>query len=273
MPSETYAGPPPSYVEATGANREDSDDIRRHSTSSAAFNPVHTRSTPAQQIFPPAFSVYVDSPRHYVLGEKRVKPLYAISTYSTLSATPDLMIHRGAWIDTPVMAAIQYEPLSRSASITLPPRPGSRLAAAHERLDAVGAFTRVMSFSIETSLSSGAREHFEWRHSSGIEVEALGGRHSGWKLVRVSPPPVYRLGRKHNNALGGHSSDGREVVAVWSGPIMFMNKVLRFRFLGSGADGCLGERWAIMAVASALAIWNRDRRSRNNLAAAASAGF
>ncbi|KAI0910997.1 hypothetical protein F4823DRAFT_587699 [Ustulina deusta] len=190
----------------------------------------------------------------------------------------------------PALATVDHEPFSRSASITLPARPGSRFPAAHEPLGCVGALSRVMGFSIETAASGRAREHFEWRHSSGVEVEALGGRHSGWKLVRVSLPavmmgPTYNNNnnnnnnsntsassfpppRKHSSGSGsgnvvGQSSDGKEVVAVWSGVSMSLSKVLRFRFLGSGADGSLGDRWAVMAVASALAIWNRDRRSRS----------
>ncbi|KAI1354207.1 hypothetical protein F5Y01DRAFT_274521 [Xylaria sp. FL0043] len=71
----------------------------------------------------------------------------------------------------------------------------------------------------------------------------------------------------------GHSSDGKEVVAVCAGASLSVSKVLRFRFLGTGADGSLGARWAIMAVASALAIWNRDRRSRSGGLTYASAGF
>ncbi|KAI0427852.1 hypothetical protein F5Y09DRAFT_314977 [Xylaria sp. FL1042] len=171
-----------------------------------------------------------------------------------------------------------------------------------------------MSFSIETTASGRSREYFEWRHSSGVEVEALGGRHSGWKLVRVSLPapaiatplttmttttttpttptallPLHRTvsspsshsssyPKRHrignsNHTLLGHSSDGKEVVAVCAGASMSVTKVLRFRFLGTGADGSLGARWAIMAVASALAIWNRDRRSRSGGPAYASAGF
>jgi hypothetical protein len=162
--------------------------------------------------------------------------------------------------------------------------------AANERLESAGPFTKAMSFSIETGLSGGGREHFEWRHSSGVEVEALRGRHSGWKLVRVSvspPPSVYRMPslscpvKKHHlrhassSSLGGGggmtmSSDSREIVAVWAGAgLSSMSKVLRFRFLGTGADGSLGERWAILAVASALAIWNRDRRSNSNTAISA----
>ncbi|KAI0541710.1 hypothetical protein GGR58DRAFT_455900 [Xylaria digitata] len=130
-----------------------------------------------------------------------------------------------------------------------------------------------MGFSIETSASGRSRESFEWRHSSGVEVEALGGRHSGWKLVRVSLPPIH-MGKNHHhsNSALGHSSDGKEVVAVWAGANMSVSKILRFRFIGSGADGSLGERWAIMAVATALAIWNRNRRSRSG-GSTVSAGF
>lgn len=129
----------------------------------------------------------------------------------------------------PPLATIDHQPFSRSASITLPARQGSRFPAAHELLESVGAFSRVMSFSIETTPSGRSREHFEWRHSSGGEVEALGGRHSGWKLVRVSTPPVSvlrpsslygPLKRKYSTSSGsnvlGQSSDGKEVVAVFS---------------------------------------------------------
>jgi hypothetical protein len=304
----------------------------------------------------------------------------------------------------PRIAAIDHESFSRSAMIALPPRRGSRFVVANERLESAGAFTKVMNFSIETmappsrtsssnstsspSYSSCAtlirmprREHFEWRHSSSAEIEALGGRHSGWKLVRMarivgplphavgdwnlldynnhrhennlnrrssvsslgaglSRPdsltvgagtggkgrrnhhhhhhhrcrqtmslsnssagcgssstdftpitPITEVGTNTSTATGSgaapgsanasfisRSSDGREVVAVFAGAVSSISmskstpmspmsnnnnksKVLRFRFLGTGADGSLGDRWAIMAVATALAIWNRDRRS------------
>ncbi|KAI1297356.1 hypothetical protein F5Y03DRAFT_369674 [Xylaria venustula] len=221
------------------------------------------------------------------------------------------------------LATIVHEPFSRSASITLPARPGSRHPATRELLESVGAFTRILRFGIETTAGRGRgrREYFEWRHSSGAEVEALEGRpYSGWKLVRVpltpvpipmtlmatalrdtaipiSPRPRPRKRNKssgnnvnnhshdnqsdthpllgYNNSGGSSSSGGgKEVVAVCAGTGMSsVTKVLHFRFLGAGADGSLGDRWAIMAVASALTIWNRDRRSRSAVPAAASAGF
>lgn len=75
--------------------------------------------------------------------------------------------------------------------------------------------------------------------------------------------------RKHAHA-HGESSDGRAIVAVWAGTGIFASRVLRFRFLDAGADGGLGRRWAVMAVASALAIWHRERRVRHRGLATAS---
>ncbi|KAF2970467.1 hypothetical protein GQX73_g3165 [Xylaria multiplex] len=268
MAVHEYEDPPPSYAEATGAN-QDSGITRRHTatgTSGTALNPLYFRRRSAATLFPPAFSLYIIGPRQYMIGESQLSPLYAVSTHSSLSPKPDVVIHNDISQDCPPLATIEHEPFSRSASITLPARAGARVPVASEPLESAGAFARIMSFSIETGASGRSRESFEWRHSSGVEVEALGGRHSGWKLVRVSAPPI-RVGKKHhhhnNNSALGHSSDGKEIVAVWAGANMSVSKILRFRFLGSGADGSLGERWAVMAVATALAIWNRDRRSRS----------
>ncbi|TRX92764.1 hypothetical protein FHL15_006438 [Xylaria flabelliformis] len=253
MISRTYRDPPPSYAEATGALDSDNQTDTRchsHSTTNTSLTPAAAAAYPqnsggssssvATHIFPPAFCVYCQSTRHYILGESRYLPLYAVSTHSSLSSKPDLVIYNGASEDAPPLAFVDHEPFSRSAGITLPARQGSHFPASHELLESGGPFTRTLSFDMRTAASDGRREHFEWRHSSGVEIEALGGRQ--------------------------HS----EVVAVWVATGMFMARVLRFQFLGSGADGSLGDRWAVMAVASALAIWNRDPRARNRGLATAS---
>ena len=66
----------------------------------------------------------------------------------------------------------------------------------------------------------------------------------------------------------GTSSDGREVVAVFA---IHSGEPVKcaFRFLGTGAAGHLGARFALMAVMTALRIWDyqtekaqrRDSRS------------
>ncbi|KAI1275818.1 hypothetical protein F5Y07DRAFT_400132 [Xylaria sp. FL0933] len=265
MASEVYPDPPPpSYAEATGASwsantsrSAQADESRRYTSTASAISGSNSHSysrgrfggsacSSGEPMFPQVFSLYCQSPRHYFIGVNQNTPLYAVSTYSTLSMRPDVVLHNGASQD------------------------------AHEVLGSVGAFTRIMSFSIETTASGRSREYFEWRHSSGIEVEALGGRHSGTSYPSPFSNPLRRhriSGGTSNSMLLGHSSDGKEVVAVCAGASLSVSKVLRFRFLGTGADGSLGSRWAIMAVASALAIWNRDRRSRSGGLTYASAGF
>ncbi|KAI1753823.1 hypothetical protein F4782DRAFT_495833 [Xylaria castorea] len=203
MISRTYGDPPPSYAEATGVTTDldNQADTRRHSTNNtSSLSPVYYYSRSggsiAAHIFPPAFCVYCQgTPRHYVIGESQHLPLYAVSTHSSLSSKPDLVIYNGASEDTPPLAFVDHESFSRSAGITLPARQGSssHFPASHELLESGGPFTRNLSFDIETTTAAAEeeeeeedggrrrrREHFEWRHSSGVEVEALGGgRHSG----------------------------------------------------------------------------------------------
>ncbi|KAI8949493.1 hypothetical protein F4801DRAFT_603185 [Xylaria longipes] len=246
MIPRAYRDPPPSYAEATGVvDLDNQANIRRHSTTNTSPTPVYgSSSSVAPHIFPPAFCLYCLSTRHYVIGQSQYLPLYAVSTHATLSSKPDLVIYNGASEDTPPLAFVDHEAFSRSAGITLPARQDSRFPASHELLESGSPFTRIMSFDIETAVSDGRREHFEWRHSSGVE-----------KLVRVSPPPppappspppaiagVSKKKREKKNRSNSHGSDGKEVVAVWVATGMFMSRVLRFQFLGSGADGNLGER-------------------------------
>jgi hypothetical protein len=85
------------------------------------------------------------------------------------------------------------------------------------------------------------------RHSKGDEVGGLEASHQGWKLVRMS------------SETSGTTSDGKEVVAVWSYAKKSISKSFKFQFLGSGADGGFGERWSIMAVITALQIWDQEQ--------------
>ncbi|KAI1108767.1 hypothetical protein F5Y14DRAFT_458948 [Nemania sp. NC0429] len=242
-----------------------------------------------QQLFPPCFDVYALGPRNLVIvggvslgvGRGTESPLYAVSTHSSLSLKPDVIIHSGISEDTRPLASIIHDPLGRSASIALPAR--ATFPSLIETLESVSALPRVLSFSIDidtTSPSSSSfpgrhREVFEWRRSSG-----------GEKLVRVSAETAVattttaatrksrRHSRSHSRGRGEGSSGsdgGRAVVAVWVGAGIFASRVLRFRFLGAAAaDGGLGHRFAVMAVASALAIWHRERRVRHRGLATAS---
>ncbi|KAI0112147.1 hypothetical protein GGR51DRAFT_568970 [Nemania sp. FL0031] len=266
----------------------------------------------AEPIFPTTFSVYYGNQpggtKGYYIGESKDRPLYTISTETPML---DLVLYSTLSRNSPALASIVHH-RNRCASITMlsPAHTESQVTAIP--LDVTRRFAQALSFSMEIPTRGGRRESFEWRHSSGAEiVEALGYWERGWKLVRVPPTTAARLMTVNHNhhhhhpnhnsnnivlhsrghaaliaaanasrrglTARGASSDGREVVAVWGDSgLRFSSKKMRFRFLGSGADGSLGQRWAVMAVATALAIWYWDQRSdrrRRRSRVVSSAGF
>ncbi|KAI1398691.1 hypothetical protein F4819DRAFT_17591 [Hypoxylon fuscum] len=222
-------------------------------------------SSPAQQIqrqFPLAFNVY-STPRltnkKVTIGEHQSQPLYAVSPSQSWSNTPAVVLHSGPIETAPPLATAGYASLEAGTkTITFP---GSGQPAAEERLQRQGKHKFVWTFSIEAGPGR-RREAFEWRHSSCPAVRDLGGSNFGLKLVRLAtdapagvPGPTFQKGCTT-------SSDGKEVVAVWATGGLSLSKAVMFRFLGSGASGALGERWALMAVITALSIWDHDYQLR-----------
>jgi len=217
--------------------------------------------------FPPAFSVYSDGwGRSFTIGEHQQAPIYAVRLHSGFSSNPPVVLHTGPNADTsPMLAAVDFEPWSGDMTVSLPPLPGRGPAASEVRVEAEQRWHRVYRFPIEVgSPAVGMRlEMFEWRHSYGDAIAGLGGAVDGWKLVRMDsrPPPGVAGAFVPGGAL---TSDGKEVVAVWSDATMSMSKRAKFAFLGTGLSGFLGERWAVMVVTSALGIWERRRRQSRN---------
>ncbi|KAI8966402.1 hypothetical protein F5Y11DRAFT_309143 [Daldinia sp. FL1419] len=100
---------------------------------------------------------------------------------------------------------------------------------------------------IEVGIGKELREeNFQWRRTRGKEAKELDNWGEGWKLVRL----------EGTEAGHGTTSDDKEVVAVWTLYGGFsMTKFCRFRFLGAGATGVLGDTFAIAALISGLKIW------------------
>ncbi|KAI1418188.1 hypothetical protein F5Y13DRAFT_150789 [Hypoxylon sp. FL1857] len=233
---------------------------------------------PTQRLFPTSFSMYRESSwtqRSYMIGEHQATPLYAVTLHSGWSGQPDLVLHNGPNEKCPPLAGLARSVLGTSATITVRPVPGSGLPPAEEKMEYNGGFGPASyMFTIEVGVGGVARrESFEWRHSSGGAVKGLDAKGSGWKLVRLETGPPPGMGQGASFVGGGvKASDGKEVVAVWAWASASLTKNLKFKFIGTGASGVLGERWAIMAVASALRIWDRERRQRNQAAANAAGG-
>ncbi|CAK7264342.1 hypothetical protein SEPCBS119000_000948 [Sporothrix epigloea] len=217
--------------------------------------------------FPPAFNLYHPNfTRSYFFAEHEHTPLYAVRFHFGFSLNkPDIGLHNGPDSETaPLLAAVDNGVMSRHMTITLPPPLSyDGVGPTSVRLVKVSGWVERYAFTMEvgTDLRNVHQESFEWRHSRGSTIAALDGVLYGWKLLRMSsqalpgaPPPQLGVGNK--------SSDGREVVAVYSSARRSFTKQFKFAFVGTGLTGALGERWSVMAVTSALAMWKKEEDSR-----------
>jgi hypothetical protein len=194
------------------------------------------------------------------LGEAEDQPQYAVTFHNSLthSGNPYLLLHSSSDPNSPPLAiAEKAGRLGQRAEITLPAISGSGSeGVVSEEMSAHISFTSV-SYAFVVDSGSGRREKFEWRSSKGGEVKALAAdKHAvGRKLVRLTAE-ADGVGGTRAVRDQGATSDGREIVAVWvDNPKWSGNKAGTFQFLGSGTTGELGESFGVMAVATAVRIW------------------
>ncbi|KAI1657463.1 hypothetical protein F4813DRAFT_396358 [Daldinia decipiens] len=275
-------GPPPYSEHGTDGAASLPLTATATATAEAPPPPPCTQQPPLPRQFPPAFNMYIESRHRYHIGVHQSTPLYAVTLSRASFSHPEVVLHSGPGHQTPALAVVARPSRSGDLTVTL------AAAAAEERVE-TPAFLgggETFSFGVEVGVGVGdgggererererEREMFEWRRSRGDAVAALGGRASGWKLVRMRRDAASGLGgggrgRGRGQGQAGvfgrgaaAAGDGREVVAVWAWANMSLTKKLRFRFLGTGASGVLGERWAVMAVATALWAFDKERRAR-----------
>ncbi|KAH8906626.1 hypothetical protein BR93DRAFT_625981 [Coniochaeta sp. PMI_546] len=201
--------------------------------------------------FPPEFNLYSANllGRTFNLGEHQNAPIYVVSIHTGWSGNPDVMLHTTANATSPPLATANFKTFTNDTTIKLPPL----TPQSHPTQTTLkgSMFMRTWSFSIEVPGPNGQlrSEPFEWRHSKGEDVNSLGSVWgTGWKLVRMLR----------------QDGDAKEVVAVFTEGTVSLTKKFCFKFTGAGETGALGERWAVMAVISAMAIWEKNRRSKNN---------
>ncbi|KAK1755497.1 hypothetical protein QBC47DRAFT_300390 [Echria macrotheca] len=103
-------------------------------------------------------------------------------------------------------------------------------------------------WAVEVGRGRRNREVFEWRKKK------IGGK--GFELVRVRARPGVGSSVVENGE--GFSNGDGEVVAVlsWpSGVVDTVKKAFMLEFKGTGLDGFLGDRWALMVIVTAARIW------------------
>ncbi|KAK7736155.1 hypothetical protein SLS53_007183 [Cytospora paraplurivora] len=201
---------------------------------------IAARSIP----FPVSFNFYCLSLFHgrYYLGVHKTDPLYRIRiTWPTISLYNGLDTK-----DALIGALVHRSHFHRKKR----PRNEVIIQSGTIKLETKGRF------SVDVPLASGfgsRKEAFQWRPTRGQAVKVL-GKHSGLKLVRLATDVT--------QGSGYIASGGGETVAV----LGFRKLNLRrrssaaFQFLGSGAQGVLGEDWEVAAVMTAIGLWDKHQR-------------
>ncbi|KAM5350530.1 hypothetical protein ACJ41O_007035 [Fusarium nematophilum] len=255
--------PPPSYEENQSPPRYEAPPPPQLSSSSQG----EKQPPPLPRQFPPAFNLYKHSGlRHpsYTLGEYQDQPLYLYASHGAFSSLPPVLLHSGPTDSHPPLASADFQFFGSSFKVEIPAAPGSTAPVAHEPVASVscGLLSSGFRFAIEVGPDGkGPREAFEWRRSVGDTVASLGGDVRGWKLVRMAQGPPGGGGGEF--VPGGFTdSRGNEIIAAWAlASGCKGNKHAHFRFMGTGLTGLLGERWAVMAVITALALFHTERRA------------
>ncbi|KAF6808552.1 hypothetical protein CPLU01_15659 [Colletotrichum plurivorum] len=215
--------------------------------------------------------------RAYHLGDHSCRKLFTLSTYSGVSSSgpgvPCMIIHNGPSETDPALATFREEKgwnlLSRNSFITMPPDfadPGrGEITEVMVGEAPNGRSDLVFRFSVEVNAPKGAggaggriREDFEWRK---MHQDELNNFKNGYKLYRLRP------GQPSSPLVGGVSADhvGEVVASARFKSATSVIKPFCMSFHGSGLDGQLGDRWAVLAIMTIFRIWSLDFQNRTSL--------
>ncbi|KAI1110717.1 hypothetical protein F5Y14DRAFT_344998 [Nemania sp. NC0429] len=268
--------PPPAYQE-TNNNRNihpprgpaPAYNLGESSSGAEAISSVSSR-------FPPVLNAYFHAfSSTFHLGEQKGNPCFAVRMHSGFTKNPILVLHDGPTEKDPVFATVTRKSLM-AWTLTAPAREG----IAHDTESQSITLSRHIDFKHQVyrfmaDVGAGQQTHseeFEWRSSHGSEVKELNGYKWGWKLVRLSSQTLGTGSARETRALGA-TSDGHEVVAVWAhNKSLSMSKVFKFECQGSAQTGMLGDRGRLLALMSAIVIWQEESNSSTPVVAGVQAG-
>ncbi|CAG9952634.1 unnamed protein product [Clonostachys rosea f. rosea IK726] len=253
-------GPRPLYEEiATGQNNSGSSN-RGQNVHVATAGPV----VPAARLIPLDFNIYSASATSgdvYYMGPHQKDRQFALTIHpNSLAAAPkpSIILHDGLITRDPAIGTSRNAWVSGSDRrfdefiVTVSPLGGSQ--PAEERLVTVdeGTYWRPvirLRYSLLVAQAMAAahgaddtpRQQFEWHQSSSREVQSLGGRDSGWRLVNLA------------------NVDETLAICVPNGHSL--TKFLRFSFRGKGRTGShFSPTWEVMAILTGLTTWERMKQ-------------
>ncbi|KAF4946999.1 hypothetical protein FSARC_14065 [Fusarium sarcochroum] len=234
---------------------------------------------------PQALTAYYQlSYRTFHLGSDSNHKIFAASVYAgNTGKGPDrfsIVVHNGPSGKDQVLAAAgeMYKSTGSAISfrniINLSPVPGQDnvlvtgdATVAMEHMSAKlmeDGRTVIFPFSILTTYNSGAdakgkkedfsrnlhHEHFEWRMTTKEEIADKSFAHE-YKLFRLPP----------QQAAGGSAAAGEPVAMASFKRLLNLSKPFKMQFLDPETTHSSSERWRLMALITALRIWQHEQTS------------
>lgn len=198
--------------------------------------------------------------KFYHLGTSDAPQLYTCKEVVSWSGKTSISLHTGSTAESETIASSASESAWRTGTTVTIPISAASTSEINEPFRNHASLTHETWDFVCPIGSEGERqvEKFEWRRSHGDETASLrdGKATYGWKLIRLHSNESNVV--SSDSKVSGHSSDGKEIVAVWTDDSLTWFRggekgvVGKFEFIGSGADGGLGEQWKLFAIVSAL---------------------
>jgi len=203
---------------------------------------------------PSKLSLYMPADTCY-LGPHNTQPLYdvVVEYRQVVPADVEITLRSGPYNTSPTWGSLRIQ--GSSIDIWAPKQQTEALDLSTTSVrfnSAPGRFGTLgdsISFTAP-SPNGGQVEEFEWKHGVVPDVPMFNVV-SPWKLVRKqqlsSSPPA--------SGSGTHADE--ETLATLSFKKGSRSKLLTIRFEGGGD---LGDRWAVVALLTAMAVWQRKGR-------------
>jgi hypothetical protein len=206
---------------------------------------------------PSKLSLYMPADACY-LGCHNTQPLYdvVVEYRQVIPADVEITLHSGPYNTFPTWGTLRIQ--GSSISVWAPKQQTEVLDLSTTSVRFIGAPGRFgtsggsISFTVPSG-NTGQLEEFEWKHGIVPDVPMFNVA-SPWKLVRKqqssSSPSV--------SGSGTHADE--ETLATLSFKKGSRSKLLTIRFEAGGASGDLGDRWFVVVLLTAMAVWQRKGR-------------
>ncbi|ETS82449.1 hypothetical protein PFICI_04325 [Pestalotiopsis fici W106-1] len=223
--------------------------------------PEHTKGAAPTEVveLPTRLSLYRSAHglgNHYVIGEHREDPLLAVTTHSGFGRAPDVVLHSGPAKDSAMLAGVDSNVLvhSTTAKLRLPGSPTATEEKTVEIAQQGGAHRFVVQDESRQPVT------FEWLPHAETKTSLLGdSRVLHWELVRYAGTGAGKDGAEVQ------SDEDKQVVATWANESsMSLSKVLSLEFLVDATRITTRDSWVVMALITALRIWDSNTKSVSN---------